>query len=132
MRELLTEVDWFEVLWGLATEESWRVFKELLNKVVDDCVPKKKRRAGNKPLWMKNNILQLIGKKRRLWSWYQGTKEYESWQAYKKIQGEVTKAVRNAKKFFERKLSRNSKSNPRAMYSYINKRTSCRANVGPL
>ena len=44
----------------------------------------------------------------------------------------MTKAVRDAKKKFEGKLARNSKSNPRAMYSYINRRTSSRVKVGPL
>ena len=133
MRELLAELDWYEELQDLGTEDSWGKFKERLNTVVDECVPKKKRRTGQaKPLWMQQNVLRLIRKKRRLWSSYQKTREFQSWQAYRKVQAEVTKAVRNAKKKFERKLARNSKSNPRAMYSYINKKTSTRAKVGPL
>ena len=95
--------------------------------IVEECVPKKKRRTGDsKPLWMQQNVLRLIWKKSRVWAWYQRTREFESWQAYRKIQNEVTKAVKNAKKKFERKLARNSKSNPRAMFSYINKKSSSR------
>ena len=64
MRELLTEVDWYEELQGMGTVDSWNTFKEKLNKLVDDCVPRKKRRVGDaKPLWMQRNILRLIRKK---------------------------------------------------------------------
>ena len=38
MRELLTEEDWYEKLQDLGTEDSWNIFKETLNKVVDYCV----------------------------------------------------------------------------------------------
>ena len=79
MRELLSDLDWYEELGGLGTEDSWNKFKAKLNKVVDDCVPKKIRRSGDKkPLWMQQNVLRLIRKKRRVWDWYQRTREYES------------------------------------------------------
>ena len=42
---------------------------------------------------------------------------------------QVSKAVRKAKKTFEQKLARNSKSDHRAMFSYINRRASYRVKV---
>ena len=132
IREFLVEIDWFEVLEGLNTEESWDSFKHILQETVDKCVPTKIRRSSTKPLWMKPNIIRKIRKKRRVWRWYQSTKEYIAWQAYKKIQQEVSKAVKNAKKSFERKLAKNSKKNPRAFWAHINKSTKSRPTVGPL
>ena len=91
-----------------------------------------KRRANNKPVWMNKNVLRLIRKKRRLWKWYttEGGRDYESFQAYKKIQSEVQKAVKNDKKYFERKLAK--KKNKKAFFSYLKKKTSNWVSVGPL
>ena len=66
----------------------------------------------------------MIRKKRRLWRSYsteeRTRKDFASFQAFKKVQKEVEKAVRNAKK------------NPKAFYSYIKKKTSNKVTVGPL
>ena len=51
---------------------------------------------------------------------------------FKNAQKEVTKAVRNAKRNFERKLAKDRKVNSKAFFSHIKKSTSNRVTVGPL
>jgi hypothetical protein len=111
---------------------SWDIFKGVLKEETDRCVPKKKRRVGSKPVWMNKNILRLIRKKRRLWRWYsrEGGKDFESFQAYKKVQSEVQKSVRKAKRNFERKIAKSE--NKKAFYSYMKKKTTNKVSVGPL
>ena len=53
--------------------------------------------------------------------------------AYKKVQDEVRKAVKNAKRNFERKLAQDArKNNTKPFYSYMKKKTCNRTTVGPL
>ena len=65
---------------------------------------------------MTRNVLRLIRKKRRVWRWYStsnySSKDYEEFKAYRKIQDQVKKAIRLAKRNFERKLAKDAKKNP--------------------
>ena len=85
---------------------------------------------------MTRNVLRLIRKKRRVWRWYStsnySSKDYEEFKAYRKIQDQVKKAVRLAKRNFERKLAKDAKKNPKAFYSYMKRKTSNSVAVGPL
>ena len=129
--DLLAEIDWEAKLQG-TTQESWDIFKSVLDEVQTECVPKKVRRSIHKPLWLTRNVLRIIRKKRRLWRTYSATKDYQDFQAYREVEKHVQKAVRRAKCNFEKTLAKNSKSNPKAFYSYLK---SCNANkegVGPL
>ena len=95
-----------------------------------------KERTASRPLWIKNNVMRLIMKKRRVWRWYSTSgytrKDHEEYLAYKNVQDQVKKAVRLAKRNFERKLAKDSKRNPKAFYGYIKKKTGNRETVGPL
>ena len=78
---------------------------------------------------MTKNVVRLIRKKRRLWRWYSTSDrsrgDFGEYQAYKRVQEEVRKAVRNAKKNFERKLAKEvRKNNTKPFYSYMKKTTS--------
>ena len=113
-------------------DESWLKVKDILDRAQEECVPSKRRRAGNKPLWMNGNIMRVIRKKRRLWKSYKLTKDYQQYVSYKHVEKEVRNAVKRAKRKFERKLAKNSKKNPKAFYRYLNSQTSNRKSVGPL
>ena len=125
-------IDWNAELGNLGADDSWSCFKGKLSKSVEACIPLKKRRASNKPLWMNQNIMRLIRKKRRLWNWYKTTKDHTEYQAYLSVQKSVAKIIRAAKKKFERKLVKNFKNNPRQFYSHLNNNTKSRSQVGPL
>ena len=132
LKDFLADIDWEKEMEHLSTETSWDFFKNKLDEGVEMCVPKKCRRTGNKPLWMNRNAIRLIRKKRRLWNFYKTTGDHDSLMAYKKIQAEVKKEVRKAKRTFERKLAKEARRKPRAFYAYVNRRTKTRAGVGPL
>ena len=66
----LAEVDWASELGQMTGLSGWEVLKERINAETDRCVPRKKRRTSNKPLWMNKNVMRLIRKKRRAWRWY--------------------------------------------------------------
>ena len=102
---------------------SWEYVRDVIDKETEKCVPKKRRRTGCRPLWMTRNVIWMIRKKRRVWRWYSNSgyskRDYEEFQAYKKIQDQVKKTVRLAKRNFERKLAKDAKKNPKAFYGYM-------------
>ena len=125
-------IDWNSEFRGVGAQDGWTIFKNRLSKSMEDCIPLKTRRSDNKPLWMNQNIMRLIRKKRRLWNWYKTTKDYAEYQAYLEVQKAVAKVIRAAKRKFERKLAKNFKKNPRQFYSHLNTHTKSRSQVGPL
>ena len=131
LKQTLADVDWNKEIRG-STLDSWTRFKDILQNAQDQCVPKKRRRIGNKPLWMNQNIMRTVRKKRRLWRKYTETRDYHQYQAYKKIEKEVQNVVKRAKRKLERKLAKNAKKNPKAFYGYLNSKTSNRQTIGPL
>jgi phosphopentomutase len=50
-------VDWEEEMAGLNINQSWDMFKAKMEKAQDAAVPKKRRRVGNRPIWMTKNVM---------------------------------------------------------------------------
>ena len=132
IRNSLALIRWEEELDELSTERSWELFKDQVYKVMESSIPKKKRRISNRPLWMNQNIMRVIRKKRRLWKWYCTTRDYQDYLSYQKVCASANKVVRKAKRRLERKLAKNIKSNPKSFYKYLNSCTKTRSRVGPL
>ena len=132
MNSRMAAINWEEELMGKAGLESMETFYEKINKVVEDCVPKKRRRQGSKPVWMSKKMMRMIRKKRRMWKAFQETKQFQKWQEFKKVQKEVQQAVKKAKRKVERKLAKGAKKCPKAFWSYIKKKMGNKVTVGPL
>ena len=113
-------------------ENSWNYFKQTVSSTTDACIPKKKRRNNTRPLWMHQNAMRVIRKKRRLWKHYCTTQDYQSYMAYKQVQNVTKSVVRKAKREFEKKLAANAKKNPKAFYRYMNSNCKSQSKVGPL
>ena len=136
LREAFEAVDWEDEFKDKKGEECMDLFYSVIQRVTDECIPKKLRRAGSRPIWMNKNILRLIRKKKRLWKAYSSQdfyqRDYQSFQAYKKVQNDVKKAVKLAKRKFEKSWAKGAKKNPKAFYSYLKKKTANKVSVGPL
>ena len=75
MEKEIGEMNWEDVLLNKSGPEQWDIFKEKLNQVIDNNVPKKIRRNANKPLWMSKKVMRMIRKKRRMWKHYTSSKD---------------------------------------------------------
>ena len=125
LRQELASVDWRQ-LDNLDTLQSWNFLKNEILKAEDICVPKKKRRVRCRPLWMQQNVMHVIRKKRRLWDTYKKSNEYKEYLAYKQVEKETKKLVRQAKNKFEKKLAKEAKKKPKMFYSYLRSKTANR------
>ena len=126
------DIDWLDCLSNMRTLESWDTFKKLVKEAEEKSVPKKRRRVGSRPLWMQQNVMRIIRKKKRLWKTYKESKDYKEYLAYKKVEREVRAIVRKAKRKLERKIAKEARRKPKQFYSYIKSKTSNRQSVGPI
>ena len=79
---------WGEEFGQLGGVQCMDKFYEVLDRVTSECVPTKLRRTGNRPLWMKSNIMRMLWRKRRLWRAYTGEgyyrQDYRDYMAYRR------------------------------------------------
>jgi hypothetical protein len=132
IKEVLHNIDWVNEFEHQGVEEAWNKFKEILKDISDKYVPLRKVRNKNTPLWMKNNIMKIIRKKRKLWKVYRETKEAKDYFNYKAEEAKVKRDVWQAKKSFEKELACKIKTNPKAFYSYVRSKQKTKDVVGPL
>ena len=68
-------------------------------------------------------VLRMIRQKRRLWKHYTSSKycarDFREFEAYKKVQEDVRKAEKKAKKDFEKKLAKNTKKKSKMFWTYM-------------
>ena len=129
----LKRFNWENDFLNCNTEEAWGLLKTRLEDTVMLHVPKIRRRVNNKPIWLDKKTQATVRRKYRL---YKRLKENHTPTAednYKKQEKLAEKALKRAKRKFERRLSRASKgSNNKQFNSYIRSKTKCRSTVGPL
>ena len=132
LHQLLSNVNWDAEIHGMGTEDSWNMFKSIIQNAEKECVPMRRRRNPNRPLWMTANAMRVVRKKRRLWKKYKTTSDYADYMSYKAIEKKVKGTIRRAKKTLERKIAKNAKKNPKEFYAYLKSCTANRETVGPL
>ena len=136
MREKLAEVHWEEELGQLSGKEAMDKFYQVVDRITREFVPTKMRRAGSRPLWMTQNIMRMLRRKRRLWRAYSGEeyygRDYRDYLAYQEVQKEIRREIKKAKRKLERSLAKKAKKDPKRFYAYLKSKTCNRVSVGPL
>ena len=131
-REKFSKVDWEMELRGKGVNEMWERIQRELNFIVEECVPWKEKKGGDRPKWYNREVKVAIRKKRNAWNHWKKTKRGTDKEEYKKLEKEAKKIIWNRKKGLEKCIAKESKKNPKGFYSYINSGKNMRNKVGPL
>ena len=81
---------------------------------------------------MNKDVMQKVKKKYNAWKRYTRTREYKYYEEYCHIRNEATKEVRKAKKYYERNLANETKTNPKAFWKYVRSKTKVKSGVKDL
>lgn len=96
-------------------EISWQYFSNHVHAIINDTIPVYKVNTKKpKPSWMVKYCLNLGEEKYRAWKKYTYPRDREHYLFYFKVRNKVTRAVRFAKKWFERGISMECKDNPKS------------------
>jgi len=110
----------------------WETIRDEINEVIVQHVPTRHCKTKNDPKWMCREIENKKKNKKKAWSVWKSTKSEKDKKAYKQIEKETKKMIRNKKNSVERSIAKYAKSNPKLFYSYINSTKRTRSKIGPL
>ena len=130
LNQFYENVCWQELIVEGDAVLSWENFKEKIQEGINKHVPTVKNASKKKPRWFKQKLLKLTRKKERLWKEYLNYKDIESFTKYKICEKECKKAIRNAKRNYEKKIANDS--NLKTFNAYVKKKTKNKTSVGPL
>ena len=123
--------DWTRMLDG-GVNDMWSLIKESLETVIALYVPLKKKRQKDEPKWLDAEMRRKIVEKKRAWSEWKRTGRTSDKLKYKETERQSKKMIRNKKNALERNIAKNSKTNPKMYFSYVNSSKRNRSRIGPL
>ena len=101
--------------------------KDKMEELLRKFVPNRRRRNQNRPMWMNQEILAAIRKKKRLWI---RDKHKAEKSEYCNQEKKTSKLIRKAKRRFEKKLAAGNGGNNRPFYSYVKQKTKAGSPLG--
>ncbi len=125
MNEELNQLDWVSLLEGKSANESWSLFDEKIQQMMDKYVPKLRLRGdGSKPPPWLNNTIRKKSEEKWIAYWdMRRNKDDPSRRQYAKIRNQLKWLVRKTIKNYEKTVAAESKTNPKAFYKYVKSRT---------
>ena len=119
MRRELKEETWGNLIQA-GVEESWSIIRKRLERLVEEWVPRK-RKGKNAPRWMNSEIRKSVTQKKKAWRQWKRSGREEEKREYMMWEKKTKKLIRNRKNALERQIAKDSRTNPKSFYSYINK-----------
>ena len=134
IKKCLGSVDWESAVSGASCEEAWSAFTTKVRKCMEDFIPKTKpgSRKKRKPLWMDEKVFAKVRKKHAAYRRYMDTKEGREYQEYARARNQAKWECRKAVRDLERKIARESKTNPKAFFSYARSKLNTKTGVSDL
>ena len=132
MRGQMRAVNWRETLRDKDANEIWNSIRGRLERLMAECIPMRRTKAKDSPLWFDRDMKKTIEKKKEAWKKWKRTGGRREEEEYRKRVNETKKKVRNKKNALERKVIQSRKTNPKSFYAYINSAKKTRGKIGPL
>ena len=116
-------LDWAQMFQGKSVQEMADKLQEVIHNAVEQYVPKVDHSKGTrkKPLWMNQNAIRKVKRKRHAWIRFLNTKDNSDYQAYVRVRNEATHATRKARREFEALLAKEVKGNHKVFWNYVNR-----------
>ena len=131
MRQEMSALEWN--LENKSTNTISNQIKEAIHKTMENNIPKiKQRKNNNQPRWLDTKTLRKIKKKHRLFKRYLLTKGGADYLNFIKARRKCKRAIKSAKREYERKVAKHSKSNPRQFWRYVNDKLKVNTGISPL
>ena len=95
LRQLLGEINWEESFRDKSAHDMWDIFKNLLEKIVGQCIPFRAIRKGKrKPLWWTQEIGKKIGEKKKAFSKFKSSEEEIDLIRYRRVRDELNRIIK--------------------------------------
>ncbi|CAJ0944103.1 unnamed protein product, partial [Ranitomeya imitator] len=134
LRDALNLVDWDNILRNKNTDNKWKMFKNILNRQCKRFIPCGNKRTRNRknPMWLNKEVRQAINSKKKAFALLKQDGTIEALKNYREKNTLSKKLIKAAKKETEKHIAKESKTNPKLFFNYINSKRIKTENVGPL
>ncbi|CAJ0968442.1 unnamed protein product [Ranitomeya imitator] len=134
LRDALNLVDWDNILRNKNTDNKWEMFKNILNRQCKRFIPCGNKRTRNRknPMWLNKEVRQAINSKKKAFALLKQDGTIEALKNYREKNTLSKKLIKAAKKETEKHIAKESKTNPKLFFNYINSKRIKTENVGPL
>ncbi|CAJ0964682.1 unnamed protein product [Ranitomeya imitator] len=134
LRDALNLVDWDNILRTNNTDNKWEMFKNILNRQCKRFIPCGNKRTRNRknPMWLNKEVRQAINSKKKAFALLKQDGTIEALKNYREKNTLSKKLIKAAKKETEKHIAKESKTNPKLFFNYINSKRIKTENVGPL
>ena len=118
---------------GLNTEDLWTFFIGKNQHCRDNFVPLRRTCKNiQKPKWMDGYCVRKVKKKYQTLKRFTFSHSYTDYENYCKIRNSVTKAVKFAKKKYQKGLAASIKTSPKSFYGHVKEETKSKSTIGDL
>ena len=131
----MLDINWEDRLCGLPVQEMTSNINQAIMDAVEKTVPTKKitpNAIHRKPLWMNETALRIVRKKHHAWIRYLNTKDGEDYQRYIAARNKATHTIRRTRKEFESRLAKESRTNNKVFWNYVNSRRKSKVSIPAL
>ena len=134
IKKQLNEIQWKAQLEGKMANEQWNYFKEKITNIFDKYVRKKTIKTDRKKQSISYNkkVLAKIRNKHHLRRKAIETNDPAVRLQYNKIRNQVRTLTRTITNEYEKKIARNAKEDPKAIWRYINSKSKTKEGIGNL
>jgi hypothetical protein len=113
-------------------EDDWQEFKNAILATTMKNVPVFKMRTNIRPKWLSREIMKLIRQKKAMWKEVKYHNAGQQLEEYKKIEKQLAKKIRNAKRSLEKELAFGEDKRGKKFSNYVKSWTKARTGIGPL
>ena len=121
IRYHLRQIDWLPLFETNDVNIAWEFFISNISKIISQCVPVYSNSIHK--FKISRNYLSFINKKHRLWTKFMKNQTAENRIAYNRARNRVKNLSRQRRNKFENDLANSAKTNPKAIWKYINSRS---------
>ena len=128
-------LDWELEFKNLTAEQSMTKLEQKIKEAMKTYIPTKTYKSNEgkiKAIWMDSYALGKVKKKHHAFIRYMNTLDGKAYQTYIRARNHANKAIRRAKKDFEKKLAKESKINKKGIWKYINSKTKSKSGINNL
>ena len=129
--------DLINVNWDNIKDQDLDIYWDNFLRTVDSCVDKhvpkvRPSQKAKKQPWLNRDAITAVQDKKRAWKTYTFCKTQQNYQKYAGKRNKATRACRDAKINFERKLANNIKTDSKSFWSYVRSQSKTKSGIGDL
>ena len=131
MKNMIRQQRWSMLSRG-TLNEAWKELTNRIEEAKTTFVPTAKIKNRTQPKWMNRELQKLIRQKRNAWKAFRNHGTLENHEKYEKLEQEVVKKVRNAKRRLEKEIATTKDKNNKQFTNYVKSKTKSKTSIGPL